>query len=158
MITLKQVFMRQEHITSLYRHSWWEMTNLKGIVWRRWWLIIWELMMLYATDVKPDEVHLTTAHLIWDPSEIHLECSTAKTKLHGFLMTWRAKYYTYCFWGGELLINCFYFSDNTICLAWMICSDGKGGNKKRWDKVSISCSDRTQAVFRPHWRQTRALQ
>ncbi len=78
------------------------MTNLKGIVWRQWWLIIWELMMLYVTDVKPDEVHLTTAHLIWDPSEIHLECSTGKTKLYGFLMTWGAIYYTifFFFWGG----------------------------------------------------------
>lgn len=97
----------EEHITSLYRYSWWEMTqcegNFKGIVWHQWWLIIWELLMFYVTDVKSDEMHLTKPHLIWEPSEIHFVCSTGKTNLYGLVMTWGAVNYTFfffLFWGN----------------------------------------------------------
>lgn len=111
--------------------------------WRQIW---WDASNKTTFDLRTFRNSLCV--LYWKNKLIWVGNDMRGSKLHFFFLSFL----------GELLFDCFYCSDNTICLAWMICSVGKGGNKKRWDKVSISCSDRTQAVFRHHWRQLRKTQ
>lgn len=127
----------EEHITSICRYSWWEMTpcegNFIGIVWRQWWLImrtnddlcLWRQTWRGASNNSTFDLRSfrnSPCMLYWK-NKVLWGCNDMRgIKLHNV-------FYIFL---GELLIDCFYCSDNTICLAWMICRVGKGGNKTRW--------------------------